>query len=396
MTAAQNMFQQNVAPLVPRTLFSAEHEEFRRSVRRFIAEEITPFHEAWEEQQHVDRKLWNRAGEMGMLCLTVPEEYGGLGADRLYSVVYLEELLYSGASGIGWPVHSDIVAPYLMNHGTEEQKQHWLPKLVSGEAVGAIAMTEPGTGSDLQGMKMRAVEDGDELVLNGSKTFITNGYLCDMVIAAVKTGEGDEGGKSVSLVIVEADRPGFSKARPLKKVGMKAQDTCELFFNNVRIPKSNILGGEKSVGQGFIMLMKELAWERMVIAVMSVAGARAAFEHTVEYTKGRKAFGKPVASFQNTRFKLAEMRTEIEIAQVYVDRCLDLVLQRKLTPEAAAAAKYWCSDMMNKVIDECVQLHGGYGYMMEYPVARAWVDARVMRIFGGTNEIMKELISRSL
>ncbi|HSW15023.1 MAG TPA: acyl-CoA dehydrogenase family protein [Solimonas sp.] len=396
MTAAQASFLQQIAPMVPRTLFSAEHEDFRRSVRRFIAEEITPHHERWEEQQHVDRALWNKAGEMGMLSLTVPEEYGGLGADRLYSVVYLEELLYAGASGIGWPVHSDIVAPYVLNHGTEEQKRHWLPKLVSGEAVGAIAMTEPGTGSDLQGMKMRAVEDGDDLILNGTKTFITNGYLCDMVIVAVKMGEGDEGGKSVSLVIVEADRAGFSKARPLKKVGMKAQDTCELFFNNVRIPRSNILGGPKAIGQGFIMLMKELAWERMVIAVMSVAGARAAFEHTVEYTKGRKAFGKPVASFQNTRFKLAEMRTEIELGQVYVDRCLELVLQRKLSPEAAAAAKYWCSDMMNKVIDECVQLHGGYGYMWEYPVARAWADARVMRIFGGTNEIMKELISRGL
>jgi alkylation response protein AidB-like acyl-CoA dehydrogenase len=396
MTAAQSLFLQNVPPMVPRTLFSAEHEEFRRSVRRFIAEEISLHHERWEEQQHVDRALWNKAGEMGLLSLTVPEEYGGIGADRLYSVVYLEELLYAGASGIGWPVHSDIVAPYVLNHGTEEQKRHWLPRLVSGEAVGAIAMTEPGTGSDLQGMKMRAVEDGDDLVLNGTKTFITNGYLCDMVIVAVKMGEGDEGGKSVSLVIVEADRPGFSKAKPLKKVGMKAQDTCELFFNNVRVPKSNILGGEKAIGQGFIMLMKELAWERMVIAVMSVAGARAAFESTVEYTKGRKAFGKPVASFQNTKFKLAEMRAEIEIAQVYVDRCIELVLQRKLSPEAAAAAKYWCSDMMNKVIDECVQLHGGYGYMLEYPVARAWVDARVMRIFGGTNEIMKELISRSL
>ncbi|PPE76050.1 acyl-CoA dehydrogenase [Solimonas fluminis] len=382
--------------MVPRSLFTAEHEEFRRSVRRFIAEEISPNHERWEEQQHVDRALWNKAGEMGLLSLTVPEQYGGIGADRLYSVVYLEELLYAGASGIGWPVHSDIVAPYVLNHGTEEQKRHWLPKLVSGEAVGAIAMTEPGTGSDLQGMKMRAVEDGDDLVLNGTKTFITNGFLCDMVIVAVKMGEGDEGGKSVSLVIVEADRPGFAKAKPLKKVGMKAQDTCELFFNNVRIPKSNILGGEKAIGQGFIMLMKELAWERMVIAVMSVAGARAAFESTVKYTKGRKAFGKPVASFQNTKFKLAEMRAEIEIAQVYVDRCIELVLQRKLSPEAAAAAKYWCSDMMNKVIDECVQLHGGYGYMLEYPVARAWVDARVMRIFGGTNEIMKELISRSL
>ncbi|MES0873033.1 acyl-CoA dehydrogenase family protein [Sinimarinibacterium thermocellulolyticum] len=395
MSAAVPPLPSTVRPLLPRTLFKPEHEDFRRSVRRFIAEEISPHHERWEAQQHVDRALWNKSGEMGLLALTIPEEYGGIGADRLYSVVYLEELLAAGASGIGWPVHSDIVAPYVLNHGTEAQKRHWLPKLVSGEAVGAIAMTEPGTGSDLQGMKMRAVEDGDELVLSGSKTFITNGYLCDMVIVAAKTGDG-EGAKNVSLVIVEADRPGFSKAKPLKKVGMKAQDTCELHFNDVRVPRSNVLGGEAAIGQGFIMLMRELAWERMIIAVMCVAGARTAFEHTVEYTKSRKAFGQPVASFQNSRFKLAEMRTEIELGQTYVDRCLELVLEKQLTPEAAAAAKYWCSDMMNRVIDECVQLHGGYGYMWECPVARAWADARVMRIFGGTNEIMKELISRSL
>lgn len=396
MTSTPPSVQSTVSPMIPRTIFGDEHEEFRRSVHRFLAEEVMPHHEAWEEQQHVDRKIWNLAGDMGMLCPTVPEEYGGPGGDRLYSVVALEEMMRAGASGIGWPVHSDIVAPYIVAYGSEEQKQQWLPKLVSGETVGAIAMTEPGTGSDLQGIRTQIAEDGDDYILNGSKTFITNGYLCDLAIVAVRSADGEKGAKGVSLLLVEADRPGFSKAKPLKKVGMKAQDTCELFFENVRVPKSNILGGEKGLHQGFTMLMRELAWERMVIAVMCAAGARSAFEQTVEYTKNRKAFGKPVASFQNSRFKLAEMRSEIEIGQVYVDRCLELVLQDKLSPEAAAAAKYWCSDMMNRVIDECVQLHGGYGYMLEYPVARAWADARVMRIFGGTNEIMKELISRTL
>ncbi len=355
-----------------------------------------PHHEAWEEQQHVDRGIWNKAGEMGLLCLTIPEEFGGLGADRLYSAVQIEELTRAGASGIGWPVHSDICAPYIFNYGTDEQKRHWLPRLASGEVIASIAMTEPGTGSDLQAIRTRAVADGDDYIINGSKIFITNGYLSDLAIVACKMGQEDQGAANVSLILVEAERAGFSKARPLKKVGLHAQDTCEMFFQDVRVPKSNVLGGEAGLNQGFIMLMKELAWERMIIAIMAQATAQAALDATIEYTKNRRAFGKPVAAFQNTRFKLAEMKAEIAIGQSFVDQCLALVVEHRLTVEAAAAAKMWCSDMVSRVVDECVQLHGGYGYMMEYPVARAYVDSRAMRIFGGTNEIMKELISRSL
>ncbi len=382
-----------VAPMIPRTLFNEDHEAFRKTVRRFFEEEIAPHHERWEEQQHIDRHLWNKAGELGMLCPTMPEEYGGAGVDRMYSVILMEEQARSGDSASGFALHSDIVANYIVNFGTEAQKREWLPKMATGEAVGAIAMTEPGTGSDLQGIRTTAVADGDDYVINGSKIFITNGYLSDIVVVAVKTGSGDKGAQNISLILVEANRAGFTKGKPLKKVGMRGQDTCELFFDNVRVPKSNILGME---GMGFIMLMKELAWERMMIGIMCIAGAEYALATTVDYVKQRKAFGKPVSSFQNTRFKLAEMRTEIQIGRVYVDRCIELVLQNKLTVEAAAAAKYWVSDLLSKVVDECVQLHGGYGYMLEYPIARAYIDTRANRIYGGTNEIMKELISRSI
>jgi alkylation response protein AidB-like acyl-CoA dehydrogenase len=380
--------------MLPRTLFSAEHEDFRKTVRRFFAEEVIPHHERWEEQQHVDRKIWNRAGELGFLCHTMPEAYGGACTDRLYSVVMMEELSYAGASGIGFSLHSDIVANYINNFATAEQKKQWLPKMASGELVGAIAMTEPGTGSDLQSVKTRAVKDGNDYILNGSKIFITNGYLSDLVVVVAKTGDSGEGAKDISLIVVEADRPGFSKGKPLKKVGMHAQDTCELFFENVRVPQANLLGAKE--GMGFIQLMQELAWERLMIAVISIAGAEAAFKHTLEYVRNRKVFGKPVASFQNSRFKLAELKSEIAIGQVFVDRCLEQVLKKKLGVDAAAAAKYWCSDMMGRVIDECLQLHGGYGYMLEYPIARAYIDSRAQRIYGGTNEIMKELISRTL
>ena len=380
--------------MIPRTIFSAEHEDFRKTVRRFIAEEIMPHHARWEEQQYVDRAIWNRAGELGFLCHTMPEQYGGAGTDRLYSVVLMEELTQAGASGIGFNLHTDIVANYINNFGNAEQKMRWLPKMASGELIGAIAMTEPGTGSDLQAVKTRAVKDGDDYVVNGSKIFITNGYLSDLVIVVAKTGDSGEGAKDMSLIVVEADRAGFGKGKPLKKVGMHAQDTCELFFKDVRVPQSNLLGPKE--GMGFIMLMQELAWERLIIAITSVAGAEAALKHTLEYTRNRKVFGKAVASYQNSRFKLAEMKAEIAIGQVFVDRCLELVLKRKLGVDAAATAKYWCSDMMSRVIDECVQLHGGYGYMMEYPIAKAYIDSRAQRIYGGTNEIMKELISRTL
>jgi len=379
--------------MIPRTLFTAEHDDFRKTVRRFFETEVVPHREAWDEQQHVDRAVWNKAGELGLLCATMPEQYGGLGVDRTYSTILMEEQSYAGDSGVGFALHSDIVAPYINNFGTHDQKAKYLPKLASGEMIGAIAMTEPGTGSDLQAVKTTAVLDGDDYVLNGSKIFITNGYLSDLVIVVAKTGNSGEGAKDISLLIVEASSPGFTKGKPLKKVGMKAQDTCELFFNDVRVPKANLLGQQ---GMGFIMLMKELAWERLIIAITSVAGAEAALKHTLEYTRSRKVFGKPVASFQNTRFKLAEMKSELAIARVYVDRCLEMILAGKLGVEDAAIAKYWTSDLMNKVIDECVQLHGGYGYMLEYPVARAWIDARAQRIYGGTNEIMKELISRTL
>ncbi len=382
-----------VAPMIPRTLFNEDHEAFRVTVRRFFETEIAPYHEKWEEQQHIDRSLWNKAGELGMLCATMPEEYGGAGVDRMYSVILMEEQARVGDSASGFSLHSDIVANYINNFGSEEQKQNWLPKMATGEAVGAIAMTEPGTGSDLQAIRSTAVEDGDDYVINGSKIFITNGYLADVVVVVAKTGDAKGGAANVSLLIVETDREGFSKGTPLKKVGMKGQDTCELFFNNVRVPKANLLGAE---GMGFIMLMKELAWERMMIGVICAASAEYALATTVEYVKDRKAFGKPVAAFQNTRFKLAEMRSEIQIARVYVDRCIEQVINNELGVEAACAAKYWVSDLLSKVVDECVQLHGGYGYMLEYPIARAYVDTRANRIYGGTNEIMKELISRSI
>lgn len=382
-----------VAPMIPRTLFNEDHEAFRTTVRRFFETEIAPYHEKWEDQQHIDRHLWNKAGELGMLCCTMPEEYGGAGVDRLYSVILMEEQARVGDSAVGFSLHSDIVANYINNFGNEEQKKAWLPRMATGEVVGAIAMTEPGTGSDLQSIRTTAVADGDDYVLNGSKIFITNGYLCDVVVVVVKTGDINGGAQSVSLLIVDAKSAGFTKGKPLKKVGMRGQDTCELFFDNVRVPKSNLLGME---GMGFIMLMKELAWERMMIGIGCVSGAEFALATTVDYVKQRKVFGKPVSSYQNTRFKLAEMRSEIQIARVFVDRCIEQVVKGELSIEAACAAKYWISDLLSKVVDEGVQLHGGYGFMLEYPIARAYIDTRANRIYGGTNEIMKELISRSI
>ncbi|WP_297924257.1 acyl-CoA dehydrogenase family protein [uncultured Agitococcus sp.] len=384
---------EQVAPMIPRTLFNSDHEAFRKTARRFFEQEIAPFHEKWEEQQHLDRDLWNKAGALGLLCPTMPEEYGGSGVDRLYSVIMMEEQARVGDSASGFSLHSDIVANYLNNFGNEAQKQQWLPKMASGEVVSAIAMTEPGTGSDLQSVQTRAIDMGDHYVLNGSKIFITNGYLCDMAVVVAKTGNSEKGAQNISLLIVDAHSEGFSKGKPLKKVGMKGQDTCELFFNNVKVPKENLLGME---GMGFIMLMKELAWERMMIGIMCAAAAEHALAHTVEYVKGRKVFGKPVAAYQNTRFKLAELRSEIQIARVFVDRCIEQVLKHELSIEGACAAKYWVSDLLSKVVDECVQLHGGYGFMLEYPIARAYIDNRANRIYGGTNEIMKELISRSI
>ncbi|MCU4536688.1 acyl-CoA dehydrogenase family protein [Acinetobacter bereziniae] len=384
---------QPMTAMIPRTLFDSEHEQFRQTARRFFETEIAPYREQWETQQHLDRHLWQRAGELGLLCCTMPEQYGGSGVDRLYSMILMEEQARVGDSASGFALHSDIVANYLNNFGNEQQKQQWLPLMAKGEVIGAIAMTEPGTGSDLQAIRTTAIEDGDDYIVNGSKIFITNGYLCDIAIVAVKTGKGESEAQNVSLLIIEASRTGFTKGKPLKKIGLHGQDTCELFFDQVRVPKSNLLGME---GLGFIMLMKELAWERMMIGIICAAGAEFALASTVEYTKQRKAFGKPISVFQNTRFKLAEMRAEIQIARTYIDQCMQLVLKNELSIEAACTAKYWVSDLACKVVDECLQLHGGYGYMLEYPIARAYLDIRPNRIYGGTNEIMKELISRTI
>ena len=379
--------------MLPRKLFNADHEAFRDTVRKFYEKEVVPNIEKYEQQQHVDRDLWNKAGALGLLCTTMPEAYGGSGVDRLYSMILIEEQAYAMDSSTGFSLHSDIVANYIYNFGNEEQKLKWLPQMASGECVTAIAMTEPGTGSDLQAVRTTAVLDGEDYVINGSKIFITNGYLCDMAIVVCKTGHSEKGSANLSLILVEADRAGFSKGKPLNKIGMKGQDTCELFFDNVRVPKENLLGME---GMGFMMLMKELAWERMLVAIICQAGAEAAFAHTVKYTKERKAFGKAIGTFQNSRFTLAELRTEIDFCRAYLDRCMELQLSEQLGIDAAAAAKYKISDMFSKVVDECLQLHGGYGYMLEYPIARAYIDNRANRIYAGTNEIMKELISRTL
>lgn len=381
--------------MIPRTLFDHEHEEFRNSVRRFLAEECAPHLEQWEEDHRVPRSIWGRAGELGMLNATTPESYGGMGLDRRFSMIATEEIYRAGqASGlIGFGVH-DIVAGYLVNFGTEAQKQQWLPKMAVGEVIGAVAMTEPDTGSDLQAVKTRAVLDGDEYVINGAKTFISNGTNCDIVVVVAKTGTSGKGAADISLILVEAGRAGFSKSKPLRKVGLHAQDTTMLFFENCRVPKENVLGGVE--GQGFIHLMKELAWERLSIAISSVAGSLAVLEHTLDYTRGRTVFGKPIFEFQNTRFKLADLKMQLAVAQNYVDRCMEQCLARTLSPEAAAAAKLFCSDLYTKVVDECLQLHGGNGYMLEYPVARHYLDHRVLRIAGGANDIMKDLVGRTL
>ncbi len=378
--------------MIERTIFSQDHIAFRDSFRRFVDKEIVPFHAQWEEQGYVDREVWRKAGENGFLCTSMPEQYGGAAADKLYSVVMMEELARANASGIGFGLHSEIVAPYLLHYGSEEQKEHWLPRLASGETIGAIAMSEPAAGSDLQGVKTTALRQGDHYVLNGSKTFITNGWNADLVIVVAKTNPA-AGAKGTSLLLVERGMPGFDKGKRLKKIGMKAQDTSELFFDNVQVPAANLLGAENS---GFIYLMQELPWERLQIAISAVESAQAAIDWTVAYTKERKVFGTTVASFQNTRFKLAELQTEVHVARVFVDKCTSLLLDEKLDTATASMAKYWCSDLQCKVIDECLQLHGGYGYMWEYPIARAFADARVQRIYGGTNEIMKEVITRSM
>jgi acyl-CoA dehydrogenase len=382
--------------MIERSLFSPEHDAFRDSFRRFMDKEIAPFHEAWEEQGYVDRAVWRKAGENGFLCMTLAEAFGGAGVDKLFSVIQMEELARGGFTGIGFGLHSEIVAPYIAHYGSEEQKQKYLPKLVSGEWIGAIAMSEPAAGSDLQGLKTTAIEQPDgSYLLNGSKTFITNGWHADLVIVVAKT-DPSAGAKGTSLLLIENGMPGFQKGKRLKKLGLKAQDTSELFFDNVRVPADHLLGGKAFEGRGFICLMEQLPWERLQIAITAVAAAQAAIDWTVAYVKERKVFGQPVGNYQHTRYTLAELQTQVQVARVFVDKCCELICRNQLDTETASMAKYWCSDLQCKVMDECLQLHGGYGYMWEYPITRAFADARVQRIYGGTNEIMKEVISRGM
>ena len=382
--------------MIERTIFSSDHEAFRDSFRRFMEREIAPHHEAWEEQGYVDRDLWHKAGANGFLCMTMPDRYGGAGGDKLYSVAQMEELARGGFTGVGFGLHSEIVAPYILHYGTEEQKQRYLPRLAKGEMVGAIAMSEPAAGSDLQGVRSTALQQSDgSYRLNGSKTFVTNGWHADLVIVVAKTNPA-AGAKGTSLLLVERGMQGFEKGKRLKKLGLKAQDTSELFFDDCCVPAENLLGGPGFENKGFVCLMEQLPWERMQISVTAVAAAQAAIDWTVQYVKERKVFGQPVASYQNTRYKLAELQTQVQVARVFVDKCCDLVNQGKLETATASMAKCWTTDLQCKVMDECVQLHGGYGYMWEYPITRAYADARVQRIYGGTNEIMKEVIARSM
>ena len=381
--------------MIERTLFTSEHQSFRDSFRRFMAEEIAPFHAAWEEQGYVDKAVWAKAGALGFLCMTQAEDHGGFAADKLYSIIQMEELSAAGFSGIGFGLHTEIVAPYLQHYGTPAQQQRYLPAMASGAMVGAIAMTEPAAGSDLQGIKTTALVQADgSYVLNGSKTYITNGWHSDLVIVVAKTNPA-AGGKGTSLFLLEAGTAGFTKGKPLHKLGLKAQDTCELFFDNVRLPADALLGGEAMLNKGFICLMEQLPWERLQIAIGAVAASHAAIGWTLDYVLQRQVFGQAVAAFQHTRFTLAELQTEVQIAQVFVDKCTELLLQDKLDTVTASMAKYWCTDLQCKVMDACVQLHGGNGFMWEYPITRAYADARVQRIYGGTNEIMKEVIARS-
>lgn len=378
--------------MIERTLFREEHEIFRRSVRKFMEREVVPHHDSWEESGVVPRELWRKAGAEGLLCCTVPEEYGGLGLDYLFDVVVFEELWRVGASGPGFLIHTDLVASYILGFGTEEQKRTWLPKMVSGEAIGSLGMTEPHAGSDLKAIRTRAVRDGDDYVINGQKVFISNGQLCDIIVLATKT-DSQGGAKGISLFLVEGDRPGFKRGRNLSKLGMRAQDTSELFFEDVRVPATNRLGGE---GQGFPIMMTKLAQERLAQAIRSAVVAETVIDWTVDYTANREAFGKTIADFQNTQFKLAELKTEATIARVFTDKCIELFMTGRLDATDAAMAKLWTSTLHCKVVDECLQLFGGWGYMWEYPIARAYADARIVKIAGGSVEIMKTIIAREM
>ncbi len=376
----------------PRSVFREDHEMLRETIRRFLERECKPRQAQWDKDGRVDRETWLKAGREGLLCTTLDPEWGGAGGDFGHAAVIVEEIARSGVSGLGFGLHSDVVAPYIARLGTPEQKKKWLPRCATGEVMLAIAMSEPGAGSDLKAIRTNALRDGDEYVINGAKTFISNGLNCDLVIVVAKT-EPELGAKGVSLILVEADRPGFRKGRKLDKMGQEAADTAELFFDDVRVPVTNVLGEEN---KGFAYLMQELAQERLVIALGAAAKMEAMFEETVRYTKDRMVFGKPLFDFQNTRFKLAEIKVRTTAVRMMVDQYLSEHLKRKLTVEEAAIAKLFSSEELSKALDELLQLYGGYGYMMEYPITRAYVDTRVYRIYGGTSEVMKELIARKL
>lgn len=375
-----------------RDVMDSEHELFRDQFRRFLENEVAPFHEQWEEQGYVPRELWRKAGELGFLCTMIPEEFGGVGGDYRFGVVVLEEIARLNVTGLGFTMHSDIVALYLLAYGADEAKREWLPRMISGETIGALGMTEPGTGSDAKAVRTTAVRDGDHYVINGSKTFITNGFNCGLVVVSCKT-DPDAGRKGLSLIVVEEGTPGFSKGKVLKKIGLPAQDTAELFFDNVRVPVKNLLGEEN---QGFSYLMHELAQERISIALRAVTSIEAMLEETIAYTRDRKAFGQTVFDFQNTKFKLADARAEVEMLRTFCDDCLKKHLKGELTAERAAMAKLVSTEMQNRLLDDFLQLHGGYGYMSEYRVSRSWRDARVMRIYGGSSEVMRHIISKTL
>ncbi|WP_370246718.1 acyl-CoA dehydrogenase family protein [Nocardioides sp.] len=375
------------------SIYEQEHEDFRATVRAFMEKEVAPYHDQWEKDGQVSREVWRKAGEMGLLCFDVEEQYGGAGIkDFRYNAIVSEEISRIGASGLGFPVHTDIIVPYISSLGTEEQKQRWLPGLVSGELISSVAMTEPGAGSDLQGIRTSAVDKGDHYVLNGSKTFISNGIMSDVLIVVCRT-DPDAGHQGISLLVVERGMEGFERGRNLDKMGMKAQDTAELFFDNVIVPKENLLGQE---GQGFIYLMENLPQERVSIAAIAVAAIERVLEMSLDYAKSRQAFGKPIGSFQNTRFTLAEMATEAYIARVFVNHCILALNAGEVDPSLASMAKYWTTELQKKITDAGLQIHGGYGYMSEYPISKAYTDGRIQTIYGGTTEIMKEIIGRFL
>ena len=378
--------------MIERTIFSSEHEAFRNTARRFIAEQVVPFHGDWEVAGEVPRDLWIQAGKLGFLCCNVPQEYGGVGGDFLHSAILIEEMARVGATGPTFYLHSDIVAPYLVDFGTEEQKRKWLPKMSTGEVVVALGMSEPSGGSDVQAMRTQAIRDADEYVINGQKVFITNGHSADLLLLACKT-DPKQRARGVSLILVETDRPGFTRGRKLEKIGCKAQDTSELFFSDLRVPASNLLGNE---GGGFAILMTQLSQERLVQAIRGVASSEAALQWTLDYVAERKMFGQTLGDLQNTRFTLAALHAEVLAQRVFVDRCIALHLEGKLDPVDAAAAKLVTTELQGKVMDQCLQFFGGWGYMWEMPIARAFVDARMCRIGGGTAEVMKQIIANSL